>query len=331
MTGAGDLAISVVVPTYARHDSLAETLASLRQQTLAPARFEIVVVDNSPDQAHAARIAETHRAERLRYLLQPVSGAALARNTGAAAANAPLIAFIDDDIVADRGWLAGLLEAFAAFPAAGVIGGRVRLDFGGARPDWLPDALLTYLSLVDLGPELRVKKPNEWFASANMAVSRAVFDAVGGFATTLGRVGGGLTLLSNEDVDFVDRIVAAGRSAIYAPGAAVTHRIDAARLTPEWFRRRAAWQAVSDFLSRPEAAAKASAGAKTRLRLLAQARRDYPPGFFTPPGDAKATTMDTQTAYYAVLALLAGGVEIDAAWIERFLNRPQADSSSESQ
>ena len=168
-----------------------------------------------------------------------------------------------------------------------------------------------------------------------MAIPRAVFDAVGGFTATLGRVGGGLTLLSNEDVDIVDRIVDSGRAAIYAPGAAVTHRIDAARLTPEWFRRRAAWQAVSDFLSRPEAAMKATGGAKTRLRLLAQARRDYPPGFFVPPAHEKAMTMDTQTTYYLVLALLAGGVEIDPVWIERYLalaTKPaQADSSSESQ
>ena len=169
---SGGLTISVVVPTYDRYDSLADTLRSLRAQTVAPERYEIIVVDNSPDQAKAARIGETHRGERLNYFLQPVAGAALARNTGAAAAKAPIIAFIDDDIVADRGWLAGLLDAFAVHPEAGVVGGRVSLDFGGARPDWLPDALLPYISQVDLAPEMRPKKPAEWFASANLAIPR---------------------------------------------------------------------------------------------------------------------------------------------------------------
>lgn len=333
-----DPSVSAVVCTYDRYETLAAAIRSIEAQTLARDRFEIVVVDNSPDQARAARMAENYRAEpRLRYVLQPEPGAANARNTGARAARAAIVAFADDDVIVDPGWLQAILDAFAAFPGAGVVGGRVRLRFDGGRPVWLPDALLNYLSKVDLGDSRRIKAPAEWFASANMAMARDAFEAVRGFSLALGRRGAGLSLLSNEDIDIVDRIVALGRPAIYAPDAVVVHPIDPARLSPRWFRRRAAWQAVSDFLSRPEAAAKSSPGAAARLRLLAQSRKSHPPGFFTEPPDATAMLLDTQTAYYAAMALMAGGVEIDADWIESFAREPkrpdsaQADSSSESQ
>jgi len=330
--------ISAVICTYNRYETLARTIRSVLAQTLPPAVFEIVVVDNSPDQAKAACVAETYRDQpRLRYMLQPVPGASNARNIGAGAATAGIIAFADDDVIAAPDWLAAILDAFAAFPAAGVVGGRVRLRFDGARPAWLPDALLSYLSQVDYGDTRREKTPAEWFASANMAIRRDAFDAVRGFSPALGRNGAGLSLLSNEDVDIVDRIVALGRKAVYAPAAAVEHPIDPARLSPRWLRRRAAWQAVSDFLSRPNAAAKSAPGAAARLRLLAQTRKNHPPGFFTEPASAEAMMLDVQTAYYAAMALMAGGVEIDAAWIARFSGVPapsepaHADSSSESQ
>ena len=37
-----------------------------------------------------------------------------ARNTGIAAARAPLVAFIDDDVEADPGWIASIVRAFDA-------------------------------------------------------------------------------------------------------------------------------------------------------------------------------------------------------------------------
>jgi hypothetical protein len=69
---------------------------------------------------------------------------------------------------------------------------------------------------------------------------------------SLGRIGSDFSLLSNDESEVTERIRAMGRISMYAPAATVEHVIDPARLTREWFRRRPAWQAVSDFIQDPK-------------------------------------------------------------------------------
>ena len=306
--------ISVVIPTYDRPVLLRQAVDSVLGQTLARERFEIIVVDNSPDQVAAACFAETYRGRPgFHYLLEATPGLSNARNVGARTARAPHVAFIDDDLVTDRDWLAALLDAFAAFPDAGVVGGRVLPRWLSPRPRWLHDKLLGYVSVVDWGGSLRIKRPSEWLGGGNMAVVREDFLALGGFSTGLGRVGSGAILLSNEDGDLVRRMAARGRLAVYAPDAVVEHMIDPPRLTQPWFRSRAAWQAVSDFMSNPGAAPARTADAAARLRLAARVRGGIAPGFFAATDDPAAFFEQVQIAYFQMLALLGGGVEGEPA------------------
>ncbi|MGG5811358.1 glycosyltransferase family 2 protein [Falsiroseomonas sp. CW058] len=248
---ATDPAITTIVATHARHDLLEAALASLAAQSLGPGRYEVVVVDNSPDQAGAAAVAARHAGRPwLRYLLEPRPGLSNARNIGAAAARAPLLHYMDDDAEAGPDLLERLVEAFDRL-GADAVGGRVEPVFPGPRPPWLDDALLGLLTVVDWGGELRLCAEGEWLAGANIAFRRTALDAAGGFSTALGRIGGGGTLLSNEETDLLARIAAAGGRIGYAPAASVRHHIDPGRLTPGWFRRRIAWQAVSEFLQDP--------------------------------------------------------------------------------
>jgi glycosyltransferase involved in cell wall biosynthesis len=319
--GEGPL-VSVVICTYARHASLRETIASVQNQTLPRERYEIVVVDNSPDQAAAARVAEQYRGEpRLRYLLEPRPGASNARNVGALAALGRHVAFIDDDIVASRGWLRALLDGFAAHPDAGVVGGRVVARWVSPRPDWLHDQLLDYLSLTHWGDATHVTQPHEWLGSGNMAVVRDEFLAAGGFSRALGRRGSGEVMLSNEDTEFVDRLRARGRSAVYCPGAVVEHVIDAGRLNPAWFRRRAAWQAVSDFLAAPGRAAGRATDSAARLRVAALARPEALRGLFNETDDPAKVLEQVQVSYHVTLVLLAGGVTVEPTWLDRVARR----------
>ena len=99
--------VSVVLPTHGRRDSLLRTLRALARQTVPPGWFEVIVVcDGDVDGSYAAcaRLTST-----LPYSLvvvqQPQQGPAAARNRGIAEATAPLIAFIDDDVVPVEGWL----------------------------------------------------------------------------------------------------------------------------------------------------------------------------------------------------------------------------------
>ena len=105
-----------------------------------------------------------------------------------------------------------------------------------------------------MGDAQRELAGREWLAGTNIAFRTSVLRQIGGFRTDLGRTGGGPNLLSNEETDALRRAVAAGHRAFYSPAAVVEHRIGADRLTKEWFRRRVAWQCVSDFILDPEVA-----------------------------------------------------------------------------
>jgi hypothetical protein len=229
--------------------------------------FEIIVVDNSPDKAGAERFGQRYAGlSNLTYLVEPKPGLSNARNKGTAAALGRIVAFIDDDARACPSWAKELLHAHAAFDGrAGIVGGPIVPRWTDEKPAWIGEPLLSYLTVIDLGHELRELSAGEWLAGCNISFDRVSLIAAGGFSTRLGRMGSGSTLLSNEEIEASERVRAMGKLAIYTPKAVVEHVIPPERLTPNWFRRRASWQAVSDLPSEPELAPDLAAIALQRL------------------------------------------------------------------
>lgn len=246
--------ISAVVPTYDRYALLDNCLAALAGQTLPREQYEIIVVDNTPDRARSDQRAASHAdLPNLRWIHENRPGAAHARNVAMWQARAPLIAFTEDDALPSPRWLAALLDAFGMLgDTAHIVGGPVRPTWSGPRPDWLADGLLPYLGVIDRGEEIRVLGEGEWVTGASVAYRTEHLRAAGGFRPSLGRAGSGAVLLSNEETELEERIRAAGGQVGWAPDAMVEHCIDLARRDPRWFRRRAAWQAVSDFIRHPD-------------------------------------------------------------------------------
>ncbi len=246
--------ISAAICTHDRDAALAAAVASLAAQTLPHGQYEILIIDNSADADASRGRARTHQGiSNLRWFHEPREGVATARNLAVERARAPLLAFIDDDAIADPSWLEALLAGFARFgDGATILGGPVRPIWVAPRPDWLADGLLPYLSLVDHGCEARVLDADEWIVGANIAYRIAAIRAVGGFTGALGRRWSGSILLSNEESELAQRLRAAGGVAGWVPAAGVSHCIGPERLNRAWFRRRAAWQAVSDFLVHPD-------------------------------------------------------------------------------
>jgi hypothetical protein len=184
------------------------------------------------------------------------------------------------------------------------VGGPIVPRWTDEEPAWIGEPLLSYLTVIDLGRELRELSAGEWLAGCNISYDRASLIAAGGFSTRLGRMGSGSTLLSNEEIEASERVRAMGKLAIYTPKAVVEHVIPPERLTPSWFRRRAAWQAVSDLLSEPELAPDLAAIALQRLSQWS----DGGP-LFGPSRSGAALKRDMDLAYSLVIAALCGGVE----------------------
>src|SRR2546421_10637172 len=106
-------AVSVVVATHNRPRRLGRLLAALRAQTLPRHDFEVIVVDDGSTPATQAVLEEELARGELRLRLERnalAQGQANARNLGWRLAQAPLIAFTDDDCRPTERWLAAALE-----------------------------------------------------------------------------------------------------------------------------------------------------------------------------------------------------------------------------
>lgn len=238
--------ISAVICTHNRADYLRKAIASALAQDFPPSDYEVLVVDNRSSDHTAQVCASFEAAGNVRYVHEPQLGLCHARNTGWRNARGTYIAYLDDDAIAEPGWLASIKAAFGVSPMPGMVGGKVDPIWESKRPPWLSDDVARSLTIVDWAPEPRLI-PNarvEWLAGANMAIPAAILSEIGGFEPMLDRIGG--NMLSGGDVFLQKRILARGYSCFYHPGMAVRHLVPRSRLEKRWFTHRYYWQGISD-------------------------------------------------------------------------------------
>lgn len=302
--------IAVCICTYDRYDLLPKAIESALSQQYDHGRWRVLVVDNSPDEHRVRAEAAKYQANpSIDYIIERTPGLSNARNVGAAACEAQYIAYMDDDAIADPLWLAYLMEGFQSGGSVGAVGGRVDPIWPVPQPAWVTERMEGALSIVNWGGELRPLGPKEWLAGTNIAFDVAALLDAGGFQTSLGRIGSGLTLLSNEESAVVEHLTAHNLQVLYAPKAVVEHLVDHRRLSKSWFRKRAAWQAASDFLKDPEhvdaRAAQYWDNVVERFGRLPPVDRT-PRGFFVETDEAMEFQLQLDSIYNMTVALLAG-------------------------
>jgi glycosyltransferase involved in cell wall biosynthesis len=236
--------VSVVICTHNRASWLEHTIRGVLQQRDA-CDAEILVVDNGSTD-HTPEVVAGFPA--VRYLREARLGLSRARNLGWREAEAPVVAYLDDDAVPEHGWLAAVEDTFSTDPRLGCAGGPVVPEWDLPSPPWLSDDVALALSIVDWNGATRrpLDLNTEWLAGANMACRVAALEAVNGFHPLLDRRG--QRLLSSGDVFLQKQLIHRGYSCVYEPSMRVRHHIPASRLTRGWFRRRYFWQGVSDAL-----------------------------------------------------------------------------------
>ena len=202
-------AVTVVVPTRGRAAYLEVTLESLRRQrTRTP--HELLVVDDGATDA-TPQVAERDGVRLIRHGERRSLNAA--RNTGLREAAAPLVAFVDDDVLVPPGWLDALVEGAERHPDAEAFGGPIRARFEGHVPRGCgrEDPPITTL---DLGSQ-DVEAEMVW--GANFAVRRSAVERVGEFDESLDRAHG-------DEEDWLLRLRAAGGRIVYLADAGLDHR-----------------------------------------------------------------------------------------------------------
>jgi GT2 family glycosyltransferase len=226
------VAVVVCVHLRERIPVLAEAMGSLRAQELLPEEV-VVVVDGDRSVLDAVR--------RVVPGIQLVwtgggRGLSLARNRGVAAVSTDLVAFLDDDAVADPGWLRRLVLAVDGPSVLGA-SGRSLPRWESAAPRWMPPELLWTVGCSYHGMPERREEVRNFFGGCGV-VRRDVFLAVGGFSLALGRKARGVA--GGEEAEFCSRALAAhpGSCFVFEPGAVIHHHVPDSRARPSYVLRR---------------------------------------------------------------------------------------------
>jgi GT2 family glycosyltransferase len=290
-------AVSAIVCTHDRPAYLAKCLDGLAHQTASQA-FETIVVDSASPPAGRAAIAELAARHGASLVVAERAGLSLARNLGAAAARGTWLAYIDDDAVADPGWIAAIIAAGASHPNAVALGGMVRPAYEADLPGWWPPEHVGSLTVIthpdsgEVGADLpRGVEPY----GANFIIRRDSLSAVGGFPEGLGRVG--TKLLSNEESLVLRQLRNRGGTVRYEPAIAVTHSIQAGRLTAAWLLQRLYWQGVSNAVLQRMLGERGRMLAETPRRLAAMLL--YSPLLLLPAGSGRLFRPRGKAAYSA--------------------------------
>jgi GT2 family glycosyltransferase len=210
-----DPLVTVAIPTLSAGPKLAECLAALERQTLSD--FEVFVIDNS-GQGLARETALRWRGVSLIENTENL-GFGAAVNSAFRRSAARYAATLNDDAVADPGWLCALVRALESRPDAGMCASQVRLT-GGAQLDSAGMLLSSDGSSKQRGhlePPSGYAQPDDvLFPSGSAALyRRKMLDEIGLFDEKF--------FLYCEDTDLGLRARWAGWTCVYAPDAVVEH------------------------------------------------------------------------------------------------------------
>ncbi|MGE5496445.1 MAG: glycosyltransferase [Syntrophothermus sp.] len=213
--------VSVIICTRERAQLLERCLRSLKE--LDYSDYEIIVVDNCSNDPEVKTIAERYSAV---YRREDRPGLDNARNAGIKAASFDIVAFIDDDASAGKGWLRGIARSFMDPEIMAVTGlvvpqsletmAQIQFErFGGMGKGFQP---FTISRISQNQKELFFS--SGWGVGANMAFRKEIFSAIGEFNPALDA---GTPAAGGSDIEFFFRVVHNGYRLRYEPSAMVKH------------------------------------------------------------------------------------------------------------
>ncbi len=236
---------TIIVPTKNRCDALLKLLDSLKKlRHLQRIQPEIIIGDNDSSDSTWEELQRESRNFPIELRLMKVTtpGKSAVMNEAIRAARGQILAFLDDDVIVDPGWLQAIDDFLKNNPFV-VAQGVIRVPSPEADDPQTKRLLDRYhtISRLEYGPE---KQSLSSLNGANLVILREIFDRVGFFDERLGPGAAG----TSEDVELARRIVRGGLKIGYIHDAIVYHRVDPARLTDEYFKSLHRRQGFSRFV-----------------------------------------------------------------------------------
>jgi GT2 family glycosyltransferase len=227
--------VSVVIcaHTERRWDDTLAAVASVRNQSY-PATEVIVVVDHNRPLY-----------ERLKSVLADVlvvenreqQGLSGGKNTGVAMASGQVVAFLDDDAIADANWLKFMVDSYGEPDVVGV-GGLTLPKWDTQRPSWFPEEFDWVVGCTYVGMPTQ-RAPVRNLMGGNASFKREIFAEVGGFRSGIGRAQGKRPL-GCEETEFCIRLTQQlpGTTLLFDNRAMIWHRVAAERCRFSYYRSR---------------------------------------------------------------------------------------------
>ncbi|MFC7069362.1 glucosyl-dolichyl phosphate glucuronosyltransferase [Halobaculum lipolyticum] len=238
--------VSVVVCTYDmdHYDDVRDAADSVLAQTHEETEL-VLVSDGAPDVRDAMSRDYGDRDDVVVGMTDENAGVSRSRNLGAELSTGEIVAFVDDDGVAEPDWVEELLGGYERHDAVAV-GGRMTPEWVAGEPSFLPEEYYWLIGVTHRGyPREECRVRNTW--GSNFSVRRDVFEELGGFDEDLGRIAD--KQVQGEEPEFGARLYAEyGERMVYVPSARVAHKIFDYRTDREWLLRRAFWQGYSKFV-----------------------------------------------------------------------------------
>ncbi len=237
-----DFSIVICAYTEDRWQELLEAIESVKSQSLAP-REIIVVIDHNP--ALFERV--TRSVEGVVVIEnRQARGLSGARNSGIAAAQGDVIAFMDEDAIAAPDCLAHLSQGFSDVRVLGV-GGASFPVWSNSKPGWLPEEFYWVVgcSYKGIAESTQVVRN---LIGCNMAFRRTVFDEIGGFRIGIGRIG--TNPVGCEETELCIRAGQHWKNGffLFEPSAYVYHRVTETRTHYRYFLQRCFAEGLSKAL-----------------------------------------------------------------------------------
>ncbi|MFA9426363.1 glucosyl-dolichyl phosphate glucuronosyltransferase [Natronorubrum sp. A-ect3] len=235
--------VSVVICTYAmeRYDVFSECVDSVLDQTYDP--LEVVIVVDGND-AVFDRVCEDYGDLEgvVLHCNDENQGISYSRTRGAEIATGDVVAFIDDDAVAEPDWIEELARVYDETDAIAV-GGHAKPDWVTEKPDFFPEEFYWLVGCDERGMGEHMEELRNTYGS-NISFRRDVFLNVGGYDENTGRKGD-RHIQAHEAPVCIRMANKYGKGVIYNTDAVVHHKLFDYRGDFRWLVFRSFWQGYS--------------------------------------------------------------------------------------
>lgn len=208
-------AISVVIPTFGREKVLVDTIKDVLKQKSK--KFELVVIDQTvKHEVATTEFLTSINDSRFRYYTIAPPSLTAARNFALSVVRAPIVVFIDDDVILSDMFIQGHIDSYHNDVKVVAVAGRV-IDL---VHKWPKSNRPLYFDKYGMGHgsfNCEVSQPGESFPGGNMSFKTDFVKRLGGFDTRYDRTA------IREESDMAMRIHRAGGKIHYSAEASLDH------------------------------------------------------------------------------------------------------------